>query len=65
MRTSFEIVSYYADIFFIKYVTSSLEESFFYEDLYHIYIKSCGWSSEEFDAELLRRINNSWDLMYN
>ncbi len=65
MRTSFEIVSYYADIFFIKYVTSSIEDSFFYLDVYYTYIKSCGWSIEEFDAEFLRRINNSWDLMYN
>ncbi len=65
MRTSFEIVSYYADMYFIKYVSSSNEYSSFYLDVYFNYIKSCGWSIEEFDAELLRRINNSWDLMYN
>lgn len=66
MKIPFEIVSIYATIFYTKMAAApSLDESFFFQDLYYTYITSCGWSDLEFDTELLRRINDNWDLMYN
>jgi hypothetical protein len=66
MKITFDIVSYYADIFCIKSaVAKTIQESSLYRDLYFAYIDSCGWSDKEFDAELLRRIDDNWDLMYN
>jgi hypothetical protein len=66
MKIPFEIVSYYADIFCIKSACAkSTEESSLYLDLYYAYLDSCGWSNKEFDLELLRRIDDNWDLMYN
>lgn len=66
MKIPFELVYYYADIFYSKSACAkSQEESLLYLDLYYTYLDSCGWSDTEFDLELLRRIDESWDLMYN
>ena len=66
MKIPFEIVSYYANIFSAKMAAAFPSEEFlFYQDLYYKYITSCGWSDLEFDSELLRRVNENWDLMYN
>lgn len=62
MKVPFEIVAYYAEMFLIKACTNG---SYLYLDLYHAYIDSCGWSDVEFDLELLRRVDENWDLMYN
>ena len=66
MRITFDLVSYYANLFLQKMaLANSREESLYYSDLYFSYVESCGWSDIEFDRELLRRIDDNWDLMYN
>ena len=34
-------------------------------DEFYSYLDACGWTETEFDAELLVRINNSWDILFN
>jgi len=66
MRIPFELVNYHANLFLTRLaLADSKTESEYYRDLYFAYIDSCGWSDIEFDQELLRRIDDSWDLMYN
>jgi hypothetical protein len=31
--------------------------------LYHLYLEAVGWTDQEFDQELLKRIDEDWDYL--
>ncbi len=41
------------------------ESSYFFYEAFALYLEAAGWSEEEFDAELLKRINRGWTPQYN
>ena len=37
-----------------------------YRTKFNVFLTACGWTDKEFDKELLKRIDNSWDFkLYN
>lgn len=59
MRLPYELVSVQADALLIQMiVTGNLE---YWWDYYQEYIKACGWTDQEFDAETLRHVSEGWD----
>jgi len=62
MKIPFEIVSLNAEKLIRSVVKSTdSKERDYYLSAYNAYLKSCGWTPTEFDAEQLRRIDKSWD----
>jgi len=64
-RIPFEIVFIEADRLICLMAESSMEMASYYLDQYNLYIESCGWTNQEFDNELLKLIDNSWDPDWN
>jgi hypothetical protein len=60
-RIPYDVIAIEADRLIIKMViASSREESFHYWNLYLEYIAACGWTNQEFDQEMMRRIDKNW-----
>lgn len=65
-RIAYEIVAVEAEKLFNKVVSARNQEEVFqkYKD-YTDYLEACGWSVSEFDAEMLKRINQDWEPPQN
>lgn len=61
-KIDYNIVYTQSDIYFGKAtMAKTLQESAEWFDMYHEYITACGWTSQELDAETLKRVDNSWE----
>ena len=62
-RLPYEVVAVEADRLIIRMVVApSVEEVYYYWDLYVSYIEACGWTDQEFDKETIKRIDAAWIL---
>ncbi len=60
-RIPYEIVAAEADRLIIRMVVApTVEQVYYYWDLYVTYIEACGWTDQEFDKETIKRIDAGW-----
>ena len=66
MQFSYEVVEDYANkLADLAAMSSNPEGRVFYWDLYIYYLNCCGWTEEDFDAEVLKRISDTWEVKFN
>jgi hypothetical protein len=66
MKATYEAIAFKADYFFTRAIfAKSVKETFYWINEYKEFLFVCGWTVQEFDLELLRRIDNDWIKIYN
>lgn len=62
-KVPFKTISLEIDRFISKMVMAlDWSQSFYWWEQYNIYLESCGWSDFEIDQELLKIIDESWEI---
>lgn len=62
-RLPYEFVAAHAARLFDQVATAPDWEAMFYLEQYYIFIFTCGWTDQELDQEMLRRIDAAWDAI--
>lgn len=60
MFVPFHILSDAVELILTKAATASEIDCQYYWDIYYNLIESCGWSDEDFDKEILNKVDNYW-----
>ncbi len=64
-KLPFEAIEAQAFDLILQMVLAPAWEAHEYWESYITYITECGWTDQEFDQELLERIDNQWQFLVN
>lgn len=63
---SFEIVAYQANVLIEKMALAQNNQvRNFYQEAYYSLLNACGWTEDELDREILKRVDASWESKTN
>jgi hypothetical protein len=64
IKIPYEVIALEADKIIQRMVLSK-DSSGLYWEQYLFYIEACGWTDSELDSETMRRVDDSWEIIFD